>query len=75
MANFKEIFEHKQEILRNRPDKCRVEVSADSRLVEAFRSHVETRGFEVVIDQPEHMGSTDQGPRPSEMVLAGGAVG
>lgn len=70
MSNFKEIFEHKQEILRNRPDKCRVEVSADSRLVEAFRSHVETRGFEVIIDQPEHMGSTDRGPRPSEMVLA-----
>ena len=70
MANFKEIFQHKQEILRNRPDKCRVEVSADSRLVEAFRSHVETRGFEVVIDQPENMGSTNRGPRPSEMVLA-----
>ena len=70
MANFKKIFEHKQEILRNRPDKCRVEVSADSRLVEAFRSHVKTRGFEVVIDQPEHMGSTDRGPRPSEILLA-----
>lgn len=70
MAKFKQIFEHKQEILRNRPDKCRVEVSADSRLVEAFRSHVETRGFEVIIDQPENMGSTDRGPRPSEMVLA-----
>jgi putative redox protein len=70
MANFKEIFQHKQEILRNRPDKCRVEISADSQLVEAFRSHVMTRGFEVVIDQPENMGSTDRGPRPSEMVLA-----
>lgn len=70
MANIKEIFEHKQEILRNRPDKCRVEISADSRLVEAFRSHVETRGFEVIIDQPENMGGTDRGPRPSEMVLA-----
>jgi len=70
MANFKQIFEHKQEILRNRPDKCRVEVSADSHLVEAFRSQVNTRGFEVVIDQPENMGSTDLGPRPSEILLA-----
>jgi len=70
MPTIKEIFEHKQDILRNRPDKCRVEVSADSHLVEAFRSHVKTRGFEVVIDQPEHMGSTDLGPRPSEMLLA-----
>ena len=70
MKNFKEIFEHKQEILRNRPDKCEVEVSAQSHLVEAFRSHVKTRGFEVIVDQPDNMGSTDQGPRPSEYVLA-----
>jgi putative redox protein len=70
MSKFKEIFEHKQNILRNRPDKCRVEVSADSHLVELFRSHIKTRGFDVVIDQPEHMGSTDQGPRPSEILLA-----
>jgi len=70
MTRFKEIFRHKQEILRNRPDKCRVEVSAESRLVELFRSHVRTRDFEVVIDQPDNMGSTDRGPRPSEILLA-----
>ena len=70
MSNFKEVFEHKQEILRNRPDKCRVEVNADSRLVEAFRSHVKVRDFEVVVDQAENMGSTNRAPRPSEYVLA-----
>ncbi len=70
MKNYKELFAHKQEILRNRPDKTRVEVSASSRLVEGFRSHVKTRDFEVIVDQPENMGSTDQGPRPSEYVLA-----
>ena len=70
MANIKQIFEHKQEILRNRPDKCRVEVSVQSRQVEAFRSHVKMRDFEVVIDQPENMGSTNQGPKPSEILLA-----
>jgi uncharacterized OsmC-like protein len=70
MANFKEVLQHKQEILRNNPQKCRVEVSADSRLVEAFRSHVRMRDFEVVIDQPENMGSTNRGPRPSEILLA-----
>ena len=70
MANFKEVLQHKQEILRNNPEKCRVEVSADSRLVEAFRSHVKMRDFEVVIDQPENMGSTNLGPRPSEILLA-----
>ena len=70
MKNFKQVFEHKQEILKNRPDKCSVEVHAESHLVEAFRSHVKTRDFEVIVDQPDNMGSTDQGPRPSEYVLA-----
>ena len=70
MSNFKEIFLHKQEILSNRPEKSRVEVSADSHLVEAFRSHIKTRDFDVIIDQPENMGSTNQGPRPSEILLA-----
>jgi len=70
MTSFKKVFEHKQEILRNRPDKTRVEVSATSELVEAFRSHVKVRDFEVIVDQPANMESTDQGPRPSEYVLA-----
>ena len=70
MGNFKEVFAHKQAILRDNPDKARVKVSADSHLVEAFRSHVKTRGFEVIVDQPPNMGSTDQGPRPSELLLA-----
>ncbi len=70
MKNFKKLFEHKQEILRNRPDKTRVEVTAESQLVEAFRSHVKVRDFEVIVDQPDNMDSTDRGPRPSEYVLA-----
>ena len=70
MSKYKEIFLHKQDLLRNRPDKCRVETKADSHLVEDFRSHVKTRGFEVILDQPENMGSSDRGPRPSELLLA-----
>ncbi len=70
MTNFKKVFEHKQSILRNRPDKTRVEVPVESKLVEAFRSHVKVRDFEVIVDQPSNMESTDQGPRPSEYVLA-----
>ena len=70
MTNFKQVFEHKQEILRNRPDKTRVEVSVQSQLAEAFRSHVKIRDFEVIVDQPGNMESTDRGPRPSEYVLA-----
>jgi uncharacterized OsmC-like protein len=70
MRNFKEVFLHKQNILSNNPEKSRVEVHASSRLVEAFRSHARTRDFEVVVDQPENMGSTNRGPRPSELLLA-----
>jgi putative redox protein len=70
MSKYKEIFLHKQDLLRNRPDKCRVETRADSQLVEDFRSHVKTRDFEVILDQPENMGSSDRGPRPSELLLA-----
>lgn len=74
MPNFKEIFLHKQAILRNKPEKSRVELHADSRLVEAFRSHVRMRDFELVLDQPQNMGGADQGPRPSEILLAALAV-
>ncbi len=70
MTSFKQIFEHKQEILRHRPGRTQVEVHADSHLVEAFRSHVKVRDFDVVVDQPGNMGSTNRGPRPSEYVLA-----
>ncbi|HUV20688.1 MAG TPA: OsmC family protein [Gammaproteobacteria bacterium] len=70
MSKFKEIFLHKQDLLRNRPDKCRVETKADSHLVEDFRSHARTRDFNVVLDQPENMGSSNLGPRPSELLLA-----
>ena len=56
--------------MRNNPEKCRVEVHAQSRLVEAFRSHARTRDFDVIVDQPENMDSTNQGPRPSELLLA-----
>lgn len=70
MANFQKMFKQKQEILRNRPEKTRVEVTAQSQLVEAFRSHVKIRDFEVIVDQPTNMDSTDAAPRPSEYVLA-----
>ncbi len=70
MSKFKEVFLQKQDLLRNRPDKCRVETTAESHLVEDFRSQVKTRGFDVILDQPENMGGSNLGPRPSELLLA-----
>ena len=68
--DFKEIWEEKRAILSASPEKCAVTVSADSRLVEGFMSRVKARSFDIVVDQNKGMGGTDQGPRPSEYVLA-----
>ena len=68
--DFKEILDKKREILSANPDKCAVKVKADSRLVDGFMSRVKAREFDIVVDQNKGMGGTDQGPRPSEYVLA-----
>lgn len=68
--NFKAIWEQKRDVLKQNPDKCRVTVRADSKLVEGFMSRVKARDFEIVVDQNKGMGGSDQGPRPSEYVLA-----
>lgn len=68
--SFKEIHKQRQQLFVDEPDKANATVYASSELVEAFRSVVKVRDFEVVIDQPRGMGSTNLGPRPSEYVLA-----
>ena len=70
IKDFKEIWDQKREILSANPDKCAVKVKADSQLVEGFMSRVKAREFDIVVDQNKGMGGTDQGPRPSEYVLA-----
>lgn len=70
IKDFKEIWDQKREILSANPDKCAVKVKADSRLVDGFMSRVKAREFDIVVDQNKGMGGTDQGPRPSEYVLA-----
>ena len=70
IKDFKEIWDQKREILSTNPDKCAVKVKADSRLVDGFMSRVKAREFDIVVDQNKGMGGTDQGPRPSEYVLA-----
>lgn len=68
--NFKEIWNQKRGILSKNPEKCVVTVKADSNLVEGFMSKVKARDFEVIVDQNKGMGGSDNGPRPSEYVLA-----
>ncbi|MFT5116003.1 MAG: putative redox protein [Parasphingorhabdus sp.] len=68
--SFKAIYEKRQQLFKDEPDNAVSTVRASSELVEAFRSVIKVRDFEVVIDQPKGMGSSNQGPRPSEYVLA-----
>jgi len=68
--NFKAIWDQKRDVLLANPDKCAVTVKADSHLVDGFMSRVKARDFDIVVDQNKGMGGTDQGPRPSEYVLA-----
>ena len=68
--NFKKIWNEKRQSLTANPEKSAVTVQADSQLVEGFLSRVKTRNFEILVDQNQGMGGSDQGPRPSEYVLA-----
>ncbi len=70
MPNFKTMLNEKRKTLVREPQRARVTVTADSRLIESFESRVKVREFEVVVDQPAAFGGTDRGPRPSEYVLA-----
>jgi len=70
MPDYKQMLLKKQSVLRESPQKARVEVRADSRLVAGFESRVKTRDFTITVDQPESSGGTNKGPRPSELVLA-----
>ncbi len=68
--NFKNIWDEKRSVLAAHPEKGAVTVQADSQLVEGFLSRVKARDFELLVDQHRGMGGSDQGPRPSEYVLA-----
>ncbi len=68
--NFKKIWDEKRSVLAAHPEKGAVTVQADSQLVEGFLSRVKARDFELLVDQHRGMGGSDQGPRPSEYVLA-----
>ena len=70
VKHFKKVWDQKREVLSSNPDKCAVSVKVDSQLTEGFMSRVQARDFEIIVDQNKGMGGTNQGPRPSEYVLA-----
>ena len=58
MSNFKEVFQHKQEILRNNPDKCRVEVHADGLVTHHTDGAAEAGASVTVLEKASQVGGT-----------------
>lgn len=44
-------------------------ISVEARSENTTKTTVEARGFEMVVDEPEEMGGTDEGPNPLEYLL------
>jgi hypothetical protein len=67
VSKFNQIFEQRQQLLRNEPGRAHAEAHAHSRLVSNFESRVKVRSFEVIVDQPKGMGSGDNAPALANM--------
>lgn len=59
-----------QTSLRQAGDGVRASFSADTSLTKGYETAVAIRNFNLVVDEPESLGGTDQGPNPVELVLA-----
>lgn len=70
MPSFKPMLERKRQILAEKPEKARVEVTVDSYQVSGFKSRAKARDFDIVVDMPSAFQGADEGPRPGELVLA-----
>jgi uncharacterized OsmC-like protein len=67
---FKKTWDDVRRKLADDPTRRQVRTSVESRLVDGFRSQISARDFQLVADQPFGFGGTNQGPKPSEYVLA-----
>ena len=70
MTKFKTLFDNTQAALRDQPEAAAISFEAESRLVEGFRSTVQTRQFSFNADEPEALGGEDTAPNPVEYLLA-----
>lgn len=80
MGNFSEVKEnqrqHIAEAVQNvvgqiatNPEASKTSFIAESSLHEGLLADVSIRNFDLVVDEPESLGGTDQGPNPVELVL------
>src|SRR5688572_20318708 len=45
--------------------------SVESKSESSTRTEIQTRGFKLIVDEPEELGGTNQAPNPVEYILAG----
>jgi putative redox protein len=68
--SFKPLFESTRSRLREGSAPNPITVAVESENQGGFRSVVRLRDFTLTIDQPKGFGGTNQGPKPSEVLLA-----
>lgn len=68
--SYKEGFEGFQAVFREDPEKARAVFKSTTRLVEGLKCEAQTGDHSMIIDEPEMLGGTNQGPNPVEIVLS-----
>lgn len=68
--SLKATIEQTQQAFADDPKAAWATVKTQSELTDRFRSEINIRHHELVIDEPPSLGGTDSGPNPIEMILA-----
>ncbi|MDA1089559.1 MAG: OsmC family protein [Proteobacteria bacterium] len=68
--SYKEGFEGFQSAFSQEPKAAKAQFQSTSRLVEGLTCEAQSREFSMIIDEPEALGGSDQGPNPVELVLS-----
>lgn len=55
--------------VRENPSAKDVSFSVDSKLEKGFRSEINVRNFQFIVDEPENLGGANEAPNPVEYVL------
>lgn len=70
VQSFKPIVEQMQAALAEDASRGQAQFKVDTRQVDGLRSEATARQFTQIIDEPESIGGSDQGPSPVEVALA-----
>ena len=60
--SYKKIFEDLQSAFKTDPEKAKAEFQASSKLVSGLKCESQSRNFRTIIDEPEALRGSDEGP-------------